>query len=173
MMRIKIVLSLLCMALAVSCSENKSVESMNDEQLRAYADELAHKFIIADGHVDFPERLKEKKIVLTEETKSIVLSDIGGEFDYERSKKGGLTSPFMSIYIPSSYQKQNDWGKTFADSLINNVLAIGSLFPDKFALANTPSEVEANFKAGKISLPMGMEKWCPHWKRFSKRKIFL
>jgi membrane dipeptidase len=161
MMRIKIVLSLLCITLAISCSEKKSVGSMNDEQLRAYADELAHKYIIADGHVDFPERLKEKKIVLNEATKSIVLSDPGGEFDYERSVKGGLTSPFMSIYIPSSYQKQNGSGKAFADSLINNVLAITSLFPDKFALANTPSEVEANFKVGKISLPMGMENGAP------------
>lgn len=134
---------------------------MTDEQLRAFADELAHTFIIADGHVDFPERLKEKKIVLTEETKSIVMSDIGGEFDYERSIKGGLNAPFMSVYIPSSYQKQNDSGKAFADSLINNVLAMVSLFPDKFALANTPTEVEANFKVGKISLPMGMENGTP------------
>ena len=134
---------------------------MTNEQLRAYADELAHKFIIADSHVDFPERLKEKKIVLTEETKSIVMSDVGGEFDYERSLKGGLNAPFMSIYIPSSYQKQNDSGKAFADSLISNVKAMVSLFPDKFALANTPSEVEVNFKAGKISLPMGMENGAP------------
>jgi membrane dipeptidase len=123
----------LVLALLAAQRRNR-LESMNDEQLRAYADELAHKFIIADGHVDFPERLKEKKIVLTEETKSIVLSDIGGEFDYERSKKGGLTSPFMSIYIPSSYQKQNDWGKTFADSLINNVLAIVSLIPRQICI---------------------------------------
>ncbi len=145
---------------------------MTDEQLRAYADELAHKFIIADGHVDFPERLKENKIVLTEETKSIVMSDIGGEFDYERSIKGGLNSPFMSIYIPSSYQKQNDSGKAFADSLINNVKAMVSLFPDKFALANTPSEVETNFKAGKISLPMGMENGAPIGNDLANVKYF-
>lgn len=145
---------------------------MTDEQLRAYADELAHKFIIADGHVDFPERLKENKIVLTEETKSIVMSDIGGEFDYERSIKGGLNSPFMSIYIPSSYQKQNDSGKAFADSLINNVKAMVSLFPDKFALANTPSEVETNFKAGKISLPMGMENGAPIGNDLANIKYF-
>lgn len=144
-----------------NCSEKKQIEKMNDEELRVYANELAHKFIIADGHVDFPERLKEKKIVLTEETKSIVLSDAGGEFDYERAKRGGHSSPFMSIYIPALYQKQGDMGKTFADSLINNVLAIPTLFPDKFALANTPAEVEANFKAGKISLPMGMENGAP------------
>ncbi|MEQ1588203.1 MAG: dipeptidase [Cyclobacteriaceae bacterium] len=159
-MKIKVTLLFFCV-IGYSCSEKKPVDRMNDEQLRGYANELAHKFIIADGHVDFPERLKEKKIVLTEETKSIVLSDIGGEFDYERAKKGGHTSPFMSIYIPATYQKQDDMGKAFADSLINNVQAIPTLFPDKFALANTPNEVEANFKAGKISLPMGMENGAP------------
>jgi membrane dipeptidase len=145
---------------------------MDDAQLKAYANELAHKYIIADGHVDFPERLKELKIVLTEETKSIVLSDIGGEFDYERAKKGGHSSPFMSIYIPASYQKQNDMGKAFADSMINNVLAIHKLFPDKFALANTPAEVETNFKAGKISLPMGMENGAPIGNDLSNVKYF-
>ena len=159
----KFISTLLCFValLFFNCAEKKSIQQMSDEELRAYANELAHKFIIADGHVDFPERLKEKKIVLTEDTKSIVLSDIGGEFDYERAKKGGHTAPFMSIYIPASYQKQNDMGKAFADSMINNVLAIPTLFPDKFALANTPAEVEANFKAGKISLPMGMENGAP------------
>jgi membrane dipeptidase len=38
---------------------------------------------------------------------------------------------------------------------------IANLLPDKFALANTPSEVEANYKLGKISLPMGMENGAP------------
>ncbi len=159
----KLTSSLLCLVtvLLFNCTEKKSIEKLSDEELRSYANELAHKFIIADGHVDFPERLKEKKIVLTEETKSIVISDPGGEFDYERAKKGGHTAPFMSIYIPAGYQKQNDMGKAFADSLINNVLAMPILFPDKFSLANTPSEAEANFKSGKISLPMGMENGAP------------
>lgn len=171
-MRIKIVLLLVCTALTFSCTEKKPIDTMNDDQLRAFADELAHKFIIADSHVDFPERLKDNKILLNEATKSIVLSDSGGEFDYERSKKGGLNSPFMSIYIPSSYQKQNDTGKSFADSLINNVLAITSLFPDKFALANSPTEVEANFKVGKISLPMGMENGAPIGNDLANVKYF-
>jgi len=159
----KFIYTLLCFTTLFffNCSDRKPIEQMTDEELKAYADELAHKFIIADGHVDFPERLKEKNITLTEETKSIVLSDEGGEFDYERAKKGGHSAPFMSIYIPASYQKQTDSGKALADSLINNVLAMVNLFPDKFALAGTPAEVEANFKVGKISLPMGMENGAP------------
>lgn len=170
-MRIKIALLLFCTALTFSCTEKKPIDTMNDDQLRAFADELAHKFIIADSHVDFPERLKDNKILLNEATKSIVLSDSGGEFDYERSKKRTQFTVHVNLYS-SSYQKQNDTGKSFADSLINNVLAITSLFPDKFALANSPAEVEANFKSWKNFATHGNGKWCAHWKRLSKRKIF-
>jgi membrane dipeptidase len=59
----------------------------------------------------------------------------------------------MSIYIPSDYQQKPDNGKALADSLINMIEGIVNAHPDKFALARTPSEIEENSKAGKISLP--------------------
>ncbi len=149
------------LSLFTSCKEKRPMDRMNDEQLRAYADELAHKFIIADGHVDLPFRLKVKNFRLDREYMGIPVSTTEGDFDYERAKKGGLDAPFMSIYIPSSYQLQPDKGKALADSLINMINGIAEQIPDKFARANSPAEVEANFKAGKISLPLGMENGAP------------
>ncbi|HTH58394.1 MAG TPA: dipeptidase [Cyclobacteriaceae bacterium] len=143
----------------VSCSEKKPVERMTDEQLKTYADELAHKFIITDGHVDLPYRLKEQGF--TKDSIKVIQSTRRGEFDYERAVKGGLDAPFMSIYIPSTYQQQADFGKSLADSLIDMVAFIAQTLPDKFALAKTPADVEANTKAGKISFPMGMENGAP------------
>lgn len=160
-MKIKVALILFLTALIFSCSEKKPVDRMNDEQLRVYADELAHQYIITDGHVDLPYRLKVKNFRLDREYMGIPVSTTEGDFDYERAKKGGLDAPFMSIYIPSSYQLQPDKGKALADSLINMISAIATQIPDKFALANSPAEVDANFKAGKISLPMGMENGAP------------
>ena len=93
----------------VSCSEKKPVERMNDEQLKTYADELAHKFIITDGHVDLPYRLKENGF--TKDSIGVIQSAKRGDFDYERAVKGGLDAPFMSIYVPSTYQLQPDFGK--------------------------------------------------------------
>ncbi len=145
---------------------------MNDEELRAYADELAHKFIITDGHIDVPYRLKEQNINVTADNANLLVSTTEGDFDFERAKKGGLDAPFMSIYIPSSYQKQADMGKALADSLINNVKAIVDQLPDKFALANSPQDVEENFKAGKISLPMGMENGAPFGNDLANIKYF-
>lgn len=147
--------------LAIGCAEKKPVDRMNDEQLRAFADDLAHKYIITDGHVDLPGALIDKKYFPTAENIDTIIHTGKGNFDYERAVKGGLNAPFMSIYIPSSRQQLPDMGKSLADSMIDIVHGITRLLPDKFALANTPAEVEANFKQGKISLPMGMENGAP------------
>jgi membrane dipeptidase len=147
--------------LTCSCSEKKPVERMNDEQLRAFADELAHKYIITDGHVDLPFRLKMNRFQLDREYMGIPIKTDEGDFDFERAKKGGLDAPFMSIYIPSSYQLQPDMGKGLADSLINMIGGIAKNLPDNFALANSVEEVEQNFSKGLISLPMGMENGAP------------
>ncbi len=145
----------------VACTPGKPVDRMNDEQLKAYADELAHRYIITDGHVDLPFRLKMKNFRVEREYMGIPVSTSEGDFDYERAKKGGLDAPFMSIYIPSSNQLLPDMGRALADSLISMVKGIAAELPDKFALANTPTDVETNFQAGKISLPMGMENGAP------------
>ena len=151
----------LTVMLLVSCSEKRPVDRMNDEQLRAYAEVLAHKYIITDGHVDLPFRLKILKFRLDREYLGIPIKSDEGDFDFERARKGGLDAPFMSIYIPASYQLQPDMGKALADSLINMIRGIAENIPDKFALAGSVEEVEKNFKEGKISLPMGMENGAP------------
>ena len=164
------ILLLVC-TLAIACS-TKSVNEMTDAELKLYADELAHKFIITDGHVDLPYRLRMKNFRLEREYLGIPVSTKEGDFDYERAKKGGLDAPFMSIYIPSSYQLQPDFGKSLADSLINMITGIADAHPDKFAIALSPADVEANFKTGKISLPMGMENGAPVGNDLTNLKYF-
>lgn len=154
-----LIVALAC--LTFSCSDKKPVDRMNEEQLRAYADELAHKYIITDGHVDLPFRLKIKKFVVAREYMGIPIKTDEGDFDFERAKKGGLDAPFMSIYIPSSYQLQPDMGKGLADSLINMIQGIAQNLPENFAMANSVEDVQANFAKGLISLPMGMENGAP------------
>ena len=78
----------------------------------------------------------------------------------ERAKKGGLDAPFMSIYIPSSYQESGG-AKQYADSLINMVAGIADAHPDKMAITTSVDQVRKNFKAGVLSLPMGMENGAP------------
>jgi membrane dipeptidase len=159
----KRVLLFMALATALACSQKESIDytQLSDEQLKRVADSLAQTFIITDGHVDLPFRLKVKNFRLEKEFLGIPISTTEGDFDYERAKKGGLDAPFMSIYIPSRYQLQADNGKALADSLISMIDGIIAAHPDKFAKASNPEDVEANTKAGKISLPMGMENAAP------------
>lgn len=152
---------LLIIIAVASCQPTKEDDSkkMDEAQLKFRANELAHKYIITDGHIDLPYRLKENDFNI-EEDKDILIKTDKGDFDYERSKQGGLDAPFMSIYIPASYQETGG-AKELADTLINMVNSIASTFPNKFAVATSPSQVEQHFKEGKISLPMGMENGAP------------
>ncbi|MFN8357630.1 MAG: dipeptidase [Spirosomataceae bacterium] len=135
-------------------------QATDEEKLRQKADQLAHKYIITDGHVDLPYRLKVKNFRLERQYLDIPIRTSEGDFDYEKAKKGGLSVPFMSIYIPSSYQITGG-AKELADSLINMVRGIAAAHPDKFAVVTTPKEADSNFKKGIISLPMGMENGAP------------
>ncbi|MBT1698685.1 dipeptidase [Fulvivirgaceae bacterium PWU4] len=157
----------------VTTAENKKdYASLPDDQLKRIADSLAQTYIITDGHVDLPYRLNVKHFRLEREYLGIPVSSTEGDFDYERAKKGGLDAPFMSIYIPSRYQAQPDMGKVLADSLITMIEGIAQAHPDKFALARTPAEVEENTKAGKISLPLGMENGAPVGNDLANVKYF-
>jgi membrane dipeptidase len=159
----KLILFSFSIFLLLSSCKKQTIEytKLPDEELKKIADSLAQQFIITDGHVDLPYRLKIKNFRLEKEFLGIPISTTEGDFDFERAKKGGLDAPFMSIYIPSRYQLQDDKGKALADSLIDMVNGIMAAHPDKFGAAGSPQEIEANTKAGKISLPMGMENAAP------------
>ena len=124
------------------------------------ADSLAQAYIITDGHIDLPFRLKVSGFRLKKEYIKDIESETQGDFDYPKAVDGGLNAPFMSIYIPASYQETGG-AKEFADSLINLVQNIPQEFPEKFALANSPQDIEENFEQNLISLPMGMENGAP------------
>ncbi len=139
--------------------QNDTTE-IKDSDIEAQAQKLAHDFMIVDGHVDLPYRLTVKNFQLSREYLGIPVETDDGDFDYKRSKEGGLDAPFMSIYIPAKHQKTKD-AKEFADGLIDMVTAIADSIPDKFQIAKTPADVESIFKEGKIALPMGMENGAP------------
>lgn len=143
----KNVFSLLLAALLLGCQQQAS-----EDALKAKARDLAQKFIIIDTHVDVPDRLHEKMEDIATRTPS-------GDFDYVRAKEGGLNAPFMSIYVPSSYEKNG--AKALADTLIDMVEKIAADSPDKFAIAKSPADIRAQFAQGLLSLPMGMENGAP------------
>lgn len=115
--------------------------------------EPATPFLIVDTHVDVPYRLQEKM-------EDISVRTPGGDFDYPRAKEGGLNVPFMSIYVPASYEEKGG-GKKFADRLIDMVEKFAADAPDKFAVAHSVADVRKHVSNGRIALAMGMENGTP------------
>jgi membrane dipeptidase len=139
-----------------ACQQNQQpqpAKSLTDAELREKADKLAHEFIIVDTHVDVPYRLGEKMADISQRT-------VDGDFDYVRAKAGGLSAPFMSIYVPAEFEEKGG-AKVFADQLIDMVEKFQTDWPDKFAVAKTVAEVKTQFAKGLVSLPMGMENGSP------------
>ena len=159
----RLLLPLLLLSALYACGDNGAAApaERSDVELRAHADSLAHQTIIIDGHVDLPYRLKVKNFRLEKEMIGIPVETDEGDFDYVRAVEGGLDAPFMSIYIPANLQEETGGSPALADSLIDMVKGIVAAHPDKFSLALSPDQVEANFANGVMSLPMGMENGSP------------
>jgi membrane dipeptidase len=136
-----------------SASKVEQANQVNAVNHAELAQEIAKKYIITDGHIDVPYRLEEEFENVSEHTAH-------GDFDFPRAVAGGLDAPFMSIYIPAKLEKTGG-SKALADKLITMVEDIVKAAPDKFALAHSTADVEANFAKGIISLPMGMENGSP------------
>ncbi len=121
--------------------------------LATLANEIAQSAIIIDTHIDVPYRLHDA-------WEDVSVATEGGDFDYPRAVAGGLNAPFMSIYTPAELEEEGK-SKEVAEELIDLVNRIVSESPDKFAIAHSPAEIEAQFAAGLISLPLGMENGSP------------
>ncbi len=127
----------------------QSTDTSQQTKSALSATELSKKYMIVDTHIDLPYRLKHKYEDVSQATTE-------GDFDYSRAVKGGLDAPFMSIYIPASYESSGG-SKVLAEQLIDMVENIVKSAPDKFALAYSTKALIDNFEKGLISLPMGME----------------
>ncbi|PQA87026.1 dipeptidase [Hyphococcus luteus] len=119
----------------------------------AQAVEIAHKYVIVDGHVDAPSTIAEAGADIATGEKTV-------DFDYERAREGGLDAPFMSIYVSADYEPVGG-AKARADILIGLMEGVEAQYPDKFEIAYSPKDVRRIFKEGKIALPLGMENGSP------------
>jgi len=119
---------------------------------------LARELLILDGHVDLPWRIyKERKAKGAYESPTRLTST--GDFDAVRARRGGLDAPFMSIYVPVDFEAHG--AMVLARELIGIVDGLIAEAPGTFAHARSPAQVRENARAGKISLPMGLENGAP------------
>lgn len=151
------ILTIVAALLLISCNGKK--EAAPD--YLALAKKILATTPIMDTHVDFPWHLVERGKWYKTGYTAWALKNPDGNFDLLRAKEGGLSAPFMSIYIPSKLQGTPGRSREVADSLINMVYAIVQDYPDNFALALRSEDIKLNFSNHKLSLPMGMENGSP------------
>lgn len=144
-----IVLIILLVVLSIACSSNESEPTGENER----AAELARRVMIIDTHVDVPYRLQHSDADISQRTED-------GNFDYPRAVAGGLDLPFMSIYVPASYQESGG-AKAFADTLIDELESIVSDNPDKFVMVSSVAAARDAFANGLVGFAMGIENGAP------------
>lgn len=148
---IKLSSVVIAVSLALSCHTLQATSiTASDKAIK-----LAKDTILIDTHIDVPYRIHRNWADVTQATD-------GGDFDYPRAVKGGLNAPFMSIYIPAHLEFEGK-GKSYqlANQLIDGMEAIAQRAPDRFAIADSTTDIKEHFKQGKISLAMGMENGSP------------
>ena len=144
-------LAALCVV-AYGCAPQSS-NPTTEPQPPGRAERLARSHLIIDTHIDVPFRLQRQ-------ASNVAVSAPDGQFDYPRARTGGLNAPFMSIYTPASVDESGE-AFAFAEQAIDVVQALAAVNPDEFALATCTADLQAQFKRGLISLPMGMENGGP------------
>jgi len=150
-------IALLVVSSATAQEAPLDYKKLSDAERLQAAQKIAQTTIMVDGHVDLPYRMKVGGFTLQREILDVSVRTPDGNFDYPRAKEGGLDAPFMSIYIPAGNQAIPGASKALADSLILMTERLAATFPEKFAMAYSPKDIEENFAKGLISLPMGME----------------
>ena len=122
-------------------------------QAQDAATRLAQDAIIVDTHIDAPGILMDKWADLGSEAKD-------REFDYPKSRAGGLDVAFMSIYTSP---KQDADGSAWhvANQMIDGVEALVQRHPGKFAILASPKDAARLIEGGRVLLPMGMENGAP------------
>jgi membrane dipeptidase len=150
-------LSLVLLATAACTHGTNLPQTPSPSDLAERGRALAKRFVIADGHVDVPNRLHEKLGPDGEPTEDISQRTAEGDFDYPRAVEGGLDVAFMSIYVPAELQKKAGASKALADSLIDLVEKLAARSPEKFALAPSVEQARRNSQEGKVSFALGIE----------------
>ena len=146
-----IIIAAITIIVILSSCKSKTKEKTYDE-LWKIVHEICENNIILDAHIDWPD----KHLPFPED---ISMKTSKGDFDFVRSKEGELNVVLSVAYINSSYGV--DEGRIIVDSVIKLISGYTHTYPDKFALAINPHDINENFKNNLLSLPLCLENGTP------------
>jgi membrane dipeptidase len=119
------------------------------DDLAARAAKLHREAIVVDTHLDAPDQLATKWA-------DVANKGATDHFDIPRARTGGLTAPFFSIYVASSYA-QSGGAATRALALIDLTRRVVDGHPKDMMMATSVADIRAAKQGGKIGVLMGIE----------------
>src|SRR5262245_37716981 len=119
------------------------------DEADAKARRLQSRAIVVDTHVDAPYVLEK------------TWADVGERgatphFDIPRAREGGLTAPFLAIYVPASFAEAGG-AALEALELIDLTRRVVQSHPNDLVAAASTSEIRQAKSDGKIAVLMGIE----------------
>ncbi len=122
----------------------------NKTRLFKTAEDLSQEFLLLDSHIDWPTAALHTQ---SDITKKLDVSD----FDYYRSKEGGLDAVMSVIWISPEYNLEES--RAMVDSQYSVILEAAK--NNNISQARTPDEVRTNFYKKKLSVPISLENGSP------------
>lgn len=150
--RINLIYTVLIILIAMLPSCKNTNKKIPDEELRQIALQICQNNIVLDSHIDWPEFILDNPEDISMQTKK-------GDFDLVRARKGGLDAVLSVVYISPDFD--TDRGRIMVDSMLKLIRHYPDAYPDKFALALTPADVEMNYNKNLFSLIPCLENGSP------------
>jgi membrane dipeptidase len=132
-----------------------TISAPQAQDFLARAKSLHKQVPLIDGHNDYPWALREHNVERDIDKLDIRMPQPSIHTDIARLRAGGVGGQFWSVYVPASMRGQTAVRATLEQ--IDVVHRMVRKYPDTFELADTASDVERIFKAGRIASLIGME----------------
>lgn len=148
--------------LLASCGPGRTSPSRDPAALQARAADLSARLLIADSHIDYPDRASRYEDLTI---------GTSGNFDEPRARRGGLNLAFLVAYVPP---EDEEAGTAFsrAEERIDLVLKAAQAHPEKLALARSPEDAREAFGSGRLALAVGIENGAPLEGRLDRVRYF-
>jgi membrane dipeptidase len=131
------------------------VHAQSKDRALEHARQLLKSTPLIDGHNDLPWEIREFKSSPRDVAAYDLRSRTPKHTDLGRLKEGQVAAQFWSIYIPGEI-KDSGYARVQLEQFDIARRMIAS-YPDRLALALTASDIERDFKRGRIASLLGME----------------
>jgi len=151
--------SLLSAALLVIAASVRSADGQTngapDDKYLVRARRILKTTPLIDGHNDLPWRIREDTIARGNVDAYDLRTHRPGQTDLDRLRKGMIGAQFWSVYTPGEY-RDSGYARVQLEQ-IDIARRVIEKYPDRLALALSPTDIRREFRQGKLASLLGLE----------------